>query len=229
MESSIVCSIIATNLLLSGDNALAIAMACQGLKTEHQRTCLLLGSTSAVIMQSFLTYVASMLLYIPYLKIAGGIALAWIAAKLVTSNKNTLIQSIECRDLRSTMLKIMIANTVMSFDNVLAVAVIADKNTLLMVLGLLISFPIVFGGTSIILNILDKYPCIMWIGSLFLGWTAGDIIASDDFVSHYLDLYSLNHIVIALLTAIIVVANGLLLNRNKANSPIGNRNISGKN
>ncbi|HWR45546.1 YjbE family putative metal transport protein [Sporomusa sp.] len=224
MDWSILLSVIAVNLLLSGDNALAIAMASQGLKPKHQKTILLLGSLGAVLMQILLTYTASILLDIPYLKIVGGVVLTGVAVRLLISDEAALTQPIENLDLLPTILKIMIANTIMSLDNVLAVAAITEGNPLLLGIGLLISFPVIIGGSSIIAGILDRFPFIMWIGALFLGWTSGGIIASDAFIAQYLDLYDVNHADIAALFAIIVVAIGLVLGKNKAAASNGNEN-----
>lgn len=228
MDWSIILSVIAVNLLLSGDNALAIAMATRRLAPHHQKTVLLLGSLGAVMTQIFLTYTASILLTIPYVKIIGGIVLTWIAVKLLISAEDTFMQPIENLDLLPTILKIMLANTIMSLDNVLAVAVITEGNPLLLAIGLFISFPIIVGGSSIIAGILDRFPIIMWLGTLFLGWTSGGIIASDAFIAYYLDLCEVSQTDIAALFAVLVIAVGLVVNKNRASTSLGNENISEK-
>ena len=226
MDWSIILSVIAVNILLSGDNALAIAMASRGLAPHHQKVVLLLGSLGAVTMQIFLTYTASILLAIPYLKIIGGTILTWIAVKLLIANEADFAQPIENLALLPTILKIMLANTIMSLDNVLAVAVITEGNPLLLAVGLLVSFPVIIGGSSVIAGVLERFPVIMWLGALFLGWTAGSIIASDAFIAHYLDLYEINPVDIAVLFAVLVIGIGLVINRNKASIALGNENSS---
>lgn len=226
MDWSIILSIIAINILLSADNALAIAMASRGLAPRHQKAVLLLGSLGAVIMQILLTYIASILLGIPYLKIIGGIVLTWVAIKLLVSNEADFTQPIENLALLPTILKIMIANTIMSLDNVLAVAVITESNPLLLAIGLLVSFPVIIGGSSIIASILDRFPFIMWLGALFLGWTSGSIIASDNLIAHYLDVCEINPVDIAVLFAVLVIAVGLVINKNKTAVALGNENSS---
>jgi len=225
VDWSIVLSIIAVNLLLSGDNALAIAMATRGLAPQHQKIVLLLGSLGAVVMQILLTYTASILLDIPYLKIVGGIVLTWIAVKLLISNEAAFSQPMESLALLPTILKIMIANTIMSLDNVLAVAVITEGNPLLLALGLLISFPVIIGGTSIIAGILDRFPFIMWLGALFLGWTSGSIIASDAFIAHYLGLYEISQADMAALFSVVVIAVGLVVSKNRTSASLGNETV----
>lgn len=226
MDWSIILSVIAVNILLSSDNALAIAMASRGLAPHHQKAVLLLGSLGAVAMQILLTYTATILLAIPYLKIIGGTILTWIAVKLLISNEADFAQPLENLALLPTILKIMIANTIMSLDNVLAVAVITEGNPLLLAIGLLVSFPVIIGGSSIIAGVLERFPVIMWLGALFLGWTAGSIIASDTFIAHYLDLYEINPIDVAVLFAVLVICAGLVVNKNKAPVALGNENSS---
>lgn len=224
MDWSIVLSVIAVNLLLSGDNALAIAMATKGLQPHHRKAVLLLGSLGAVFTQMLLTYTASVLLDIPYVKIVGGLVLTWVAVRLLSSDEAALTQPMENLDLLPTIIKIMAANTIMSLDNVLAVAVITEGNPLLLVLGLLISFPVIIGGSSLIAGILDRFPFIMWLGALFLGWTSGGILASDALVASYLDSWEICHADIAALFAFIVIVTGLLLNKNNPANSVGNQN-----
>ena len=220
MDWSIILSITAVNLLLSGDNALAIAMATQRLAPQHQKTVLLFGSLGAIVMQILLTYTASILLDIPYLKIVGGVVLTWVAVKLLISDEATFTQSIENLDLLPTIIKIMIANTIMSLDNVLTVAVITEGNPLLLAIGLFISFPIIIGGSSIIVSILNRFPFIMWLGALFLGWTSGNIIASDAFIAHYLNLFEVSHADIAALFAVLVIVIGLVVSKNSTSASL---------
>jgi len=226
MDWTIILSIIAVNILLSADNALAIAMASRGLAPHHQKTVVLLGSLGAVVMQIFLTYTASLILGIPYLKIIGGIILTWVAVKLLVSNEADFTQPIENLSLLPTILKIMIANTIMSLDNVLAVAVITEGNPLLLTIGLLVSFPVIIGGSSIIAGVLDRFPFVMWLGALFLGWTSGSIIASETFIAHYLELYEINPVDIAVLFAVLVIAIGLVVNKNKSSVAMDSENSS---
>lgn len=218
MDWSIILSITAVNLLLSGDNALAIAMATQRLAPQHQKTVLFLGSLGAIVMQILLTYTAAILLDIPYLKIVGGIVLTWVAVKLLISDEATFTQPIENLDLLPTIIKIMIANTIMSLDNVLTVAVITEGNPILLAIGLFISFPIIIGGSSIIATMLNRFPFVMWLGALFLGWTSGSIIASDAFMAHYLDLCEVSHADIAALFAVLVIVVGLVVSKNRTAS-----------
>lgn len=228
MDWSTILSVVAVNLLLSSDNALAIAMATRNLLPNHKKTVLFLGSLGAVIMQILLTYMAAFLLAIPFLKILGGCILTWIAVNLLIADEDSISQPIESLDLLPMILKIMVANTIMSLDNVLAVAVIADCNPVFLGIGLLVSFPVIIAGSSIISGVLAKFPCIMWLGSLFLGWTSGGIIASEPYLAQYLDLYGLNHADVGAMFACIVVVTGFAMSNHKSPTPLGNDNNSDK-
>lgn len=228
MDLSILLSVITVNLLLSSDNALAIAMATKSISANHRKTVLFIGSLGAVLMQILLTYMAAFLLAIPFLKIVGGIILTWVAINLLTADEATLSQPIENLDLLPTILKIMLANTIMSLDNVLAVAIIADGNPLFLGIGLLVSFPVIIAGSSIISGLLTRFPCIMWFGALFLGWTSGGIIASDVYIAQFLDAYGLNHADVGALFALMVVITGFVMSKDKSTTTLRNENHSDK-
>jgi YjbE family integral membrane protein len=185
MDWSILIGVITINLILSSDNALAIAMASRNLEEKHQKKAFLWGSICAITLQILLTYVASYLLAIPGLKIAGGAVLAWIAAKMLLTDDVEEIQigQERCGDLWCAIKSIAVANLVMSLDNVLAVAAIANGNHLLLAAGILISFPVIMWGSMLITSLLEKFPALLWLGSVFLGWTAGGIVLSEPFIA----------------------------------------------
>ncbi|EAX47362.1 Integral membrane protein TerC [Thermosinus carboxydivorans Nor1] len=210
MEWSILLSIIMINLILSSDNALAIAMASRGLPSEQRKKAVLWGSIGAVVLQILLTFTASLLLSIPYLKIIGGVMLVWIAAKLFGAEETEVIAQIESWELLPAIIKIMVANLVMSLDNVLAVAAIADGNFTLLGLGLVMSFPVIIWGSAVIVAILEKFPVVSWLGAIFLGWTAGGIISSDCSVAPLLDRYDISRFFFSTIAAALVVMYGVV-------------------
>lgn len=186
MDLSMIFSVVTINLLLSSDNALAIAMASRNLEPNYRKKAVLWGSICAVLIQIMLTYAASLLLTIPYLKIAGGAVLAWIAAKMITDDetddKDTKAAA-QSSTLWGAIRAIAIANLIMSLDNVLAVAAVAEGNSLALGLGVIVSFPIIMWGSVLISSLLEKFPVLVWMGAVFLGWTAGGIISSDAIVA----------------------------------------------
>jgi YjbE family integral membrane protein len=170
--------IIWINVLLSGDNALVIAMACRGLHGRHRLWGMIIGAGIAVVLLIAFTGVVATLMGQPYLKLIGGLALLVIAAKLLVPEDEgdeiaagtTLWQAIRI---------VVIADIVMSLDNVIAVAAAADGQLSLLILGLAISIPMIVAGAALIMMILDRFPFLIWLGAILLGWIAGDVIATD--------------------------------------------------
>ena len=170
--------IIWINILLSGDNALVIAMACRGLHGRHRMWGMIIGAGVAVVLLVAFTGIVATLMSLPYLKLVGGIALLVIAAKLlVPEDENDEIAA--GTTLWHAVRIVVIADIIMSLDNVIAVAAAANGQLSLLILGLSISIPMIIAGAALIMMILDKYPILVWLGAMLLGWIAGDVIVSD--------------------------------------------------
>ena len=177
-----VLEIIWVNIILSGDNAVVIAMACRGLPPSRQRMGMILGAGVAVVLRVVFTAVIAFLLATPFLKIVGGLLLLWIAVKLVTDEEGDGSGIAETDRLWHAIRTVAIADAVMSLDNVLAIAAVAKDSTYLLVLGLAISIPLIVAGASIIIKVLEKLPVLVWAGAALLGWIGGDMLVSDPFV-----------------------------------------------
>jgi len=170
--------IIWINVLLSGDNALVIAMACRGLHGRHRLWGMIIGAGIAVILLIAFTGVVATLMALPYLKLVGGIALIVIAAKLlVPEDENDEIAA--GTTLWHAIRIVVIADIIMSLDNVIAVAAAAGGQLPLLVLGLAISIPMIIAGAALIIMVLDRFPVLVWLGAVLLGWIAGDVIETD--------------------------------------------------
>jgi YjbE family integral membrane protein len=170
--------IIWINVLLSGDNALVIAMACRGLHGRNRLWGMIIGAGIAVVLLITFTGVIATLMSLPYLKLVGGLALIAIAAKLlVPEDEGDEITA--GTTLWHAVRIVVIADIIMSLDNVIAVAAAANGELSLLVLGLAISIPMIIAGAAIIMLVLDRLPVLVWLGALLLGWIAGDVIASD--------------------------------------------------
>ena len=170
--------IIWINVLLSGDNALVIAMACRGLHGSHRLWGMVIGAGIAVILLIAFTGIVAELMELPYLKLTGGIALLVIAAKLlVPEDENDEIAA--GTTLWHAVRIVVIADIVMSLDNVIAVAAAANGQISLLILGLAVSIPMIIAGAALIMLVLDRFPILIWLGAMLLGWIAGDVIASD--------------------------------------------------
>jgi len=172
-----VISIIIIDIVLGGDNAIIIALASRALPSEQRKKAIIYGTLGAVVVRIALTGVALYLLKIPLLQFTGGVLLVWIAFKLLLEEKN-----VECKEGKSLMdaVKIIVvADVVMGIDNVIAIAGAAHGSLLLVVLGLVISVPIIVWGSTVILKWLERFPVIVYIGAGVLAWTAGKMITAD--------------------------------------------------
>ena len=167
------------NILLSGDNAVVIALACRNLSEKQRRIGLLVGAGAAVGLRILFTLLANSILGVPWLKLIGGLLLLWIAIKLLTDEEDHADGLKPAQNLWKAVQTIAIADIVMSLDNVLAIAAIADGNVGLIIFGLLVSIPLVVAGSQLILAILKRAPWIVWAGAGLLGWVAGEIMAED--------------------------------------------------
>ena len=177
---SAVLEIVFTNLLLSGDNAVIIAMACRGLPRRQRILGLVIGAGVAAVLLIVFTGVIARLLQLPYLKLAGGLALIYIAAKLLVPEDADKNQVEAVAHLWRAVRIVVVADIVMSFDNILAVAEIARGNLALLAIGLTASIPIVIGGAAFITALLDRLPILVWGGAALLGWVAGETIIGDE-------------------------------------------------
>jgi YjbE family integral membrane protein len=171
--------IIWINVLLSGDNALVIALACRGLNPRHRLWGMILGAGAAVILRIIFTGIVATLMEWPYLKLVGGLALLVIAAKLLVP-ENDDEDSVESgTHLWHAVQIVVVADIVMSLDNVIAVAAAANGSVPLLILGLAISVPMIVAGAALIMLLLTRLPILVWAGAALLGWIAGEVIATD--------------------------------------------------
>jgi YjbE family integral membrane protein len=171
--------IIWINVLLSGDNALVIALACRGLEPRHRRWGMILGAGAAVILRIIFTGVVASLMELPYLKLVGGLALLVIAAKLLVPEQEDEEGVESASHLWAAVQIVVVADIVMSLDNVIAVAAAAGGSVPLLILGLAISVPLIVAGAALIMALLNRMPILVWAGAGLLGWIAGEVVASD--------------------------------------------------
>ncbi|WP_442956080.1 TerC family protein [Paenibacillus sp. MMO-177] len=201
------------NIVLSGDNAVVIALACRNLPEEQQKKAIFLGSFGAIALRIVLTFAAVWLLHIPFVQLAGGLLLVWIALKLMKGGdeEGELASSSE---LGAAIKTILIADLVMSLDNVLAVAGAADGNYALIGLALAISIPLIIWGSTLIMRLMKKFPIIIVLGVALLGYTAGEMIIGDERVAYTVDtLPPIVHSLLPVLLAVAIVTAGKLMQR----------------
>lgn len=171
------------DVLLSGDNAIVIALACAGLPRSQRLLAMCVGTGAAVLLRVALTGSASYLMTLPWLRLCGGAALLYVAIKLLIPDEDGDPAAKAPRRLLAAMATIVVADASMSIDNVLAVAAAANGNVALLAVGLCLSIPIVVAGASAISEFIGRFPILVWAGAALLGWIAGGVIAGDSFVA----------------------------------------------
>ena len=167
------------NILLSGDNAVVIAMACRGLPAQQRLWGMILGAGVAVVLRIIFTVVIASLMLLPYLKLIGGLALFYISVKLLVPEDEDQEGIEAVAHLWRAVRIVAVADIIMSLDNVIAIAAAAQGNMVLLVLGLAISVPLIVAGAALIVTLLDRFPILVWAGAGLLGWIVGEVIATD--------------------------------------------------
>lgn len=204
--------IIWINIILSGDNAVVIALAARSLPAEQQRKAILFGSGAAVVLRIVLTVVAAKLLELSFLQVIGGVLLLWIGYQLLSGAEDdeeghhkgtgTMMAAIRT---------ILIADLVMSLDNVIAVAAAAKGSDLLLILGLGISIPLVIFGSTLMIKLMERFPIIVVLGAALIGWVGGETIASDVLLADFAHANPWLHYAAATAGAVLVVLVGKML------------------
>jgi YjbE family integral membrane protein len=176
--------IIWINVLLSGDNAVVIALACRSLPPETRKWGILFGAGAAVLLRIIFTVIVTTLMGLPYLKIIGGILLLWIAVQLLTdeTDESDIAAS---HSVWAAVRTIVIADIIMSLDNVVAIAAAAKGSWTLIIIGLAVSVPMIVFGATLLMTVLQRYPVLVWAGAALLGWVAGGLIIEDPLVKDF--------------------------------------------
>jgi len=205
--------IIWVNILLSGDNAVVIALACRSLPDSQRNKAVMMGAGAAVVLRIVFTLMTTALMGLPWVKLIGGIVLLWIAIKLLVPEDedpdvaahNSLWRAVQT---------VAIADVVMSLDNVIAIAAVAKGNWALIIFGLLVSIPLVVFGSQLIMNIMNRYPVVIWLGAALLGYVAAEIMIEDTVVAGFF-AGKYTHWFAEALGVFIVLFVGFLLRRKK--------------
>jgi YjbE family integral membrane protein len=223
--------IIWINILLSGDNAVVIALACRSLPPKQRFWGILLGAGAAVLLRIIFTVIIAQIMAVPFLKLVGGILLLWIAIKLIVPSDEHGEGSVKAGDtlLRAVWL-VTVADIVMSLDNVIAIAASAETaamrvdvanamfiKTTLIVFGLATSVPLIIAGSALLMKLLERFPILVWAGAALLGWVAGEIMIKDVAVEGWLGhaLADRLHLWSAAVGAVLVCVVGWAIRRAK--------------
>jgi YjbE family integral membrane protein len=203
--------IIWINIILSGDNAVVIALAARSLPPDQQKKAIFWGSAAAVILRIVLTVVAVKLLALSYLQIIGGVLLLWIGVQLLSSDEDGEDGHKTSGGLMAAVRTILIADLVMSLDNVIAVAAAAKGSTTLLVIGLAISIPLVIFGSTLMIKLMDRFPIIVTLGAALIGWVGGETIVNDLALKDVVTSFPALHYLAAAAGALLVVGLGKAL------------------
>ena len=199
--------IILINIVLSGDNAVVIALACRSLPPAQQKRAIVFGSVGAIVLRVALTFIAVYLLTLPYLKLVGAALLLWIGIGLLKGDDGE--EDLEGHSSLAAAIKtIVVADLVMSLDNVIGVAAAAKGNVPLLVFGLVVSIPLIIFGSTLILKLMGRFPVIITLGAGLLGWVAGEMAISDPSIAGWAAGRHVLHTVIPAVGAIFVVVVG---------------------
>lgn len=212
--------IIGVNIVLSGDNAVVIALAARSLPPQQQRQAIFWGSGAAIVMRIVLTLFAVALLDINWLKIVGSVLLLWIGVKLLAGDEEEGEDKIKGHDsMVAAVRTILIADLVMSLDNVIAVAAAAKGSTTLLVIGLAISIPLIIYASTLLIKLMERFPVIITIGAALIGWVAGEMAWEDKAIEAFTSQFPrwLEYVVAAICAGL-VIAVGRYLAKSAASS-----------
>ena len=216
-----VVKIIMIDLLLSGDNAVVIALACRNLPPEQRRKGILFGVGGAIGLRIVLTFFAVSLLALPYLKLIGALLLIWIGIKLILPEDEHTEGNIKAdARLIGAIKTIIVADFVMSLDNVLGVAAAAKGNVWLLVFGLLISIPMIAWSSQLVLKLIDRYPAIIYAGGALLGYVAGEMLVGEQSLKYWIVSQHYLHWLVPVVCAALVLLVGSWLGRRRAASVV---------
>ncbi|MBK8523258.1 MAG: TerC family protein [Betaproteobacteria bacterium] len=209
-----VLQIIMIDIVLSGDNAVVIALACRNLPAEQRRKGILWGVAGAIGLRVVLTMLAALVLNLPWLKLVGGLLLLWIGVKLLVPDDGEGHDISPSGHLWGAVRTIIVADFVMSLDNVIAVAGASHGNLFLLLFGLLVSIPLIIWSSQIILHLMERWPVVVVIGAGLLGWVAGAMVWSDPGIASWIShLPAWVGTAVAAASAVLVVVAGKWLER----------------
>ena len=218
--------IIWINIILSGDNAVVIALAARSLPPKERKLAILFGSGAAVVLRIVLTIVAAKLLEMEYLQIIGGVLLLWIGVQLLSENDEEEGESKEHTSLRSAIFTILVADLIMSLDNVIGVAAAAKGSMLLLTIGLAISIPLIIFSSNVMMSLMSRFPFIVTLGAALIGWVSGEAIINDRAIHEFISENPILEYAAPTLCTVFVVALGKFLQKKKnANANLSSENV----
>ena len=193
LDIGIIVQIILIDLALGGDNSIVIGMAAKNLPPHLQKKAILYGTAGAILLRFLLAFIVSWLLFIPFLKTVGGVLLVGIGIKLIGAQGKEETHHIEAKDSLGAAIKtIILADVLMSLDNVLGIVGVTNNHWGLLIFGMLISVPIIILGSTMVIKVMNKFPILIYVGGTSLGWAAGGMIVTDTYLAEYIPFVAAN-------------------------------------
>lgn len=210
-DVGMIAQVILIDLALGGDNSIVIGMAAKNLPSHLQRKAILYGTGGAIVLRFIMAFIVSWLFHIPFLKTVGGLLLVIIGIKLIGAPEEDENMHVEAKEtLWPAVRTIMMADALMSLDNVLAIVGVTDNHWGLLMLGMLISVPIIIFGSTVVAKVMNKFPILVYVGGAILGWAAGGMVASDLYLAQYVPMAANNPQEIKIALLLIILVGGFL-------------------
>lgn len=213
-DVGMIAQVILIDLALGGDNSIVIGMAAKNLPKHLQKKAILYGTGGAILLRFIMAFIVSWLFHVPFLKTVGGLLLVCIGIKLIGAPEEEENVHVEAKEtLWPAVRTIMLADALMSLDNVLAIVGVTDNHWGLLMLGMLISVPIIVFGSTVVAKVMNKFPILVYVGGAILGWAAGGMAASDHYLAQYITVAADNPQEIKIVLLCITLAGGFIWKR----------------
>lgn len=213
-DVGMIAQVILIDLALGGDNSIVIGMAAKNLPKHLQKKAILYGTGGAILLRFIMAFIVSWLFHVPFLKTVGGLLLVCIGIKLIGAPEDEEDVHVEAKEtLWPAVRTIMLADALMSLDNVLAIVGVTDNHWGLLMLGMLISVPIIVFGSTVVAKVMNKFPILVYVGGAILGWAAGGMAASDHYLAQYITVAADNPQEIKSVLLCITLAGGFIWKR----------------
>ena len=213
-DVGMIAQVILIDLALGGDNSIVIGMAAKNLPKHLQKKAILYGPGGAILLRFIMAFIVSWLFHVPFLKTVGGLLLVCIGIKLIGAPEEEENVHVEAKEtLWPAVRTIMLADALMSLDNVLAIVGVTDNHWGLLMLGMLISVPIIVFGSTVVAKVMNKFPILVYVGGAILGWAAGGMAASDHYLAQYITVAADNPQEIKIVLLCITLAGGFIWKR----------------
>ncbi len=213
-DVGMIAQVILIDLALGGDNSIVIGMAAKNLPKHLQKKAILYGTGGAILLRFIMAFIVSWLFHVPFLKTVGGLLLVCIGIKLIGAPEDEEDVHVEAKEtLWPAVRTIMLADALMSLDNVLAIVGVTDNHWGLLMLGMLISVPIIVFGSTVVAKVMNKFPILVYVGGAILGWAAGGMAASDHYLAQYITVAADNPQEIKIVLLCITLAGGFIWKR----------------